>query len=181
MRVDNFDHIVSREWPAILNFINASMRDRYVAEDLTLECFWRASQGWPGFRGDCSVRTWLRQIAMNVIRNFLRSQKAQLVWRAASIDEVPEAFLLEHAPLSPEAVAILRESVTRIWAAADGISTKQRVAMRLRFNADLELAEIAAAMGITEGSVKVHLSRAVQSVRSTLQGHQQFDLKPGSR
>jgi RNA polymerase sigma-70 factor (ECF subfamily) len=59
--------------------------------------------------------------------------------------------------------------VTNIWAAADAISPKQRIAMRLRFKADLELTEIATAMGITEGSVKVHLFRAVQSIRDRLQ------------
>lgn len=130
MRVDVFDHIVSREWTAILNFINASMRDRDVAEDLTQECFWRAYQGWPDFRGDCCVQTWLRQIARNVIRNFLRTKKAHLVWLAASFDEVLEASLIDHTQPSPEAVALHRESVTRIWAAADAISPKQQIAMR---------------------------------------------------
>jgi predicted RNA polymerase sigma factor len=46
--------------------------------------------------------------------------------------------------------------------------TKQRLALQLRFVEDFNVSEIATAMRVTEGSVKVYLSRAVQSVRTAL-------------
>jgi RNA polymerase sigma-70 factor (ECF subfamily) len=63
---------------------------------------------------------------------------------------------------------MLSESLQRIWRAATRVSPQQQRASQLRFRGDLELHEIAAVMGVTEGSVKVHLSRAVRSIRMTL-------------
>jgi len=164
----DFAEVASLERPRIFLFILSSVRDRDLAADLTQECFWKAYQGWARFRGDSSVHTWLRRIAVNVIRSFMRSKKLQLFRRAASIDKVLEGSMTDDALLSPEDAAIYRDSITRIWAATDAISPKQQIAMQLRFNADLELAEIATAMGVTESSVKTLLSRAVQSIRARL-------------
>jgi RNA polymerase sigma-70 factor (ECF subfamily) len=150
----DFAEVVGLERPRILLFILSSVRDRDLAADLTQECFCKAYQGWPRFRGDSSVHTWLRRIAVNVIRSFMRSKKLQLFRRAAPIDKVLEGSMTDDALLSPEDAAIYRDSITRIWAATDAISPKQQIAMQLRFNADLELAEIATAMGVTESSVK---------------------------
>jgi hypothetical protein len=56
-----------------------------------------------------------------------------------------------------------------VWKAAKCVSPKQRLALQLRFLHDLQISEIAAAMHISEGSTKVHLSRAVKSIRTPLQ------------
>jgi len=71
----DFDEIVRRHWRPIFSYVLASVRDRGVAEDLTQDCFWRAYKGWPCFRGDSSVDTWLRHIAVNVVKNFARSKR----------------------------------------------------------------------------------------------------------
>jgi DNA-directed RNA polymerase specialized sigma subunit len=81
--------------------------------------------------------------------------------RLLSIDEVLEAALIDHAQLSPEAVAYSRERDKHLGS-RDAISPKQRIAVRVRFKADLELTEIAKVMGIN------HLFRAVQSIRHRL-------------
>jgi RNA polymerase sigma-70 factor (ECF subfamily) len=42
---------------------------------------------------------------------------------------------------------------------------RQRTVFLLRFVEEMELLEICAVTGLTEGAVKMHLSRAVQRVR----------------
>jgi RNA polymerase sigma-70 factor (ECF subfamily) len=71
--------------------------------------------------------------------------------------------------LSPEATVVFRDTVRRIRKAAERVSPQQQLALQLRFIEDLELIEIAAAMNITEGTVKVHLFRAIQLIRIALQ------------
>jgi RNA polymerase sigma-70 factor (ECF subfamily) len=81
-----FDEVVRVYWPPIFHFVLARVRDRHLAEDLTQDCFWNAYKGWEGFRGESSVGTWLRRIALNVIRNFLRSERVRPFQHALPID-----------------------------------------------------------------------------------------------
>jgi RNA polymerase sigma-70 factor (ECF subfamily) len=59
---------------------------------------------------------------------------------------------------------ILREIETEIQA----LPTRQREAFLMRYWEDMDVAETAAAMGCSEGSVKTHCSRAVQALSKAL-------------
>lgn len=48
---------------------------------------------------------------------------------------------------------------------------RQRQAIALRYYADLAEAQIAAIMGVSEGTVKTHIFRAVASLRAALDEH----------
>jgi RNA polymerase sigma-70 factor, ECF subfamily len=159
-----FDEIVRLHWSPIFHFVLASVRDRQLAEDLTQDCFWNAYKGWECFRGDSSAGTWLRHIALNVIRNFIRSERVQFWRRALPLDSAIQNRLTDTSK-SPEAVLVRREAVRTIWEAAGSLSPKQRVALRLRFGEELNVPEIARVMEVSEGAVKAHLFRAVHSIR----------------
>jgi RNA polymerase sigma-70 factor (ECF subfamily) len=62
----------------------------------------------------------------------------------------------------------MKEQLEAVWAATAKLSEKQRTVFLLRFVEDMDMGEIAAATGISQGAVKVHLFRAVQSVRKRL-------------
>jgi RNA polymerase sigma-70 factor, ECF subfamily len=166
--IRSFDDVVQLYWPRVFRFVLASVRDRDVAEDLTQDCFCKAYKGWDGFRGDSSVITWLMHIAVNVIRDFARNQRLQFWRRARVIDPACVDEYLADRTQSPEANVVMQEQLRAVWEAAERMSSKQRTAFLLRFVEDMELHEIAAVMGVTEGSVKVHLFRAVHAVRKTL-------------
>lgn len=164
----NFDEVVQLHWPRVFRFLLASVRDRQLAEDLTQDCFWKAYKGWKRFRGDSSVSTWLMHIAVNVVRDFARSRRLQFWRRAPSVDPVSVESWLPDSGRSPEANVMIQENVRAIWAAAEKVSPKQRTAFLLRFVEGMELLEIAEVMGISESAVKVHLFRAVHTVRKRL-------------
>ena len=65
---------------------------------------------------------------------------------------------------------LAREQVGRVWKAVEGLSERQRTVFLLRYVEELELSEIARATGLSEGTVKAHLSRAVARVRAELGG-----------
>jgi RNA polymerase sigma-70 factor (ECF subfamily) len=164
----SFDNIVQLYWPRVFRFMLASVRDKHIAEDLTQDCFCKAYKGWKGFRGESTAYTWIMHIAVNVIRDFARNQRLQFWRRVPSVDPTSVRDWLSDGTLSAEANVVKQENLRAIWVAADKMSTKQRTAFLLRFVEDMELNEIAQVLGITEGSVKVHLFRAVHAVRKTL-------------
>ena len=62
-----------------------------------------------------------------------------------------------------------REMVGVIEEAVQNLPARQREAFLLRYWEELDVAETAAAMGCSEGSVKTHCSRAVQALSKALQ------------
>ena len=168
----DFEQVVQLCWPRIFRFMLASVRDRYEAEGLTQDCFYKAYRAWKRFRGDSSVDTWLMRIAVNVIRDFARNRRLQFWRRASAVDATEAGEWIADRNLSPEASAVIQEQVRDIWAATGKLPLKQRTVLLLRFVEEMELSEIAKAMGISEGSVKVHLFRAVHKVRKRLRRSQ---------
>jgi RNA polymerase sigma-70 factor, ECF subfamily len=65
-------------------------------------------------------------------------------------------------------LAFLREQVALAWNAAEHSPEKQKNIFLLRFVQDMNLAELAATMGMKLGTVKTHLYRVVQAVRNQL-------------
>ena len=68
--------------------------------------------------------------------------------------------------LSPEAAALLREQVAGIWKATASLPERQKSVFLLRFAEEMTLLEIAGATGLSENAVKVHLYRALRTVRA---------------
>ena len=56
-------------------FIFSISKDSHIAEDITQETFLRAMKEIKHFRGDCSVKTWLCQIAKNLYFSQMRKKK----------------------------------------------------------------------------------------------------------
>jgi RNA polymerase sigma-70 factor (ECF subfamily) len=166
--IQDFAQVVELYWPRIFRFILASVRDRGEAEGLTQDCFCKAYKAWMRFRGDSSVDTWLMHIAINVVRDFARNRRLQFWRRAPSIDAADFSDWIADRNLSPEANAVIQQQLERIWAVTEILPLKQRTVFLLRFVEEMELSEIAKAMGIGEGSVKVHLFRAVHTIRKRL-------------
>jgi RNA polymerase sigma-70 factor (ECF subfamily) len=168
--IEDFDRVVQTYWPRVFRFILASVRESDAAETLTQDCFWRAYRHRKGFRGDCSVNTWLLQIAVNLVRDFGRNRRLQF-WkraRSASLDVRAIGDWLPDRRISPEEKTVVMEQVQAVWRATSTLSPKQRTVFLLRFVEDMDLLEIAAAAGLSEGAVKVHLFRAVHSIRKQI-------------
>jgi len=122
------------------------------------------------FRGDSSVITWLMRIAVNLVRDYGRNRRLQF-WKWVRTSPVDTATIGDWIPdrgVSPEARAVLGNQIDAVWKATTNLSDRQRTVFVLRFVDDMDLLEIAAATGLTEGAVKVHLFRALQSIRKRI-------------
>jgi RNA polymerase sigma-70 factor, ECF subfamily len=167
-----FSQVVERHRPQIFRFLLASTRDLDLAETLTQECFLKAHRNWSNFRGESSAVTWLMRIAINLQKDHWRNRRMQF-WRqtrtnAVDLDEASD--WLPSAESSQEQKLLARERVSQVWQAVRGLSERQRTVFLLRYVEELELSEIAHTTGLSEGTVKAHLSRALGRVRAELGG-----------
>jgi RNA polymerase sigma-70 factor (ECF subfamily) len=167
-----FSSVVTTHRPQIFRFLLASTRDPDLAETLTQDCFLKAHRNWSSFRGESSAMTWLMRIAINLQKDHWRNRRMQF-WRqtrtnAVDVDEASE--WLPSGEASAEKRLLEREQVAHVWKAVEGLSERQRTVFLLRHVEEMELGEIAETTGLSEGTVKAHLSRAVARVRTELGG-----------
>jgi RNA polymerase sigma-70 factor, ECF subfamily len=167
-----FARMVESHRPQIFRFLLASTRDMDLAETLTQECFLKAHRNWKHFRGESSAMTWLMRIAINLQKDHWRNRRLQF-WRqtranAVDMDEASE--WLPNGERSAEQRMLAREQVEHVWKAMNGLSERQRTVFLLRYVEEQELGDIAQATGLSEGTVKAHLSRALGKVRAELGG-----------
>ena len=168
-QIQDFDSVVRLHWPRVFRYALASLRDREAAESLAQDCFLRAYKARERFRGDSSVTTWLLQIAVNLVRDQARNRRLQFWKRTlASADLESASRRIPDRDLSPEGRALANEQLAAVWDAMESLPERQRTVFLLRFVEDMDLLEIAAATGLREGTVKVHLFRALQSVRKRI-------------
>jgi RNA polymerase sigma-70 factor, ECF subfamily len=165
--LDDLDSLVGLHWSRVFRFALASLRDQDAAASIAQDCFLRAYQGRARFRGECSVQTWIMRIAVNLIRDHARNRRLQF-WRraeAVAVDLSDAGQWVPDGAASAETGVLARERLAAVWGAAARLSEKQRTVFLLRFVEEMDLREIAAATGMKEGTVKVHLFRALQAVR----------------
>src|SRR3569623_459728 len=123
-----------------------------------------------------------QRILQNTIHDYFRREKVRNTWVSlfsglgTESDEqdnfdLLETFEAEEGSLAAESSADKVER-DQILAAIDAeiqkLPTRQREAFLMRYWQDMDVAETAAAMGCSEGSVKTHCSRAVAALSKAL-------------
>jgi RNA polymerase sigma-70 factor (ECF subfamily) len=88
---------------------------------------------------------------------------------AVDLDEASE--WLPSGERSAEQQMLAREQVKQVWQAVEGLSERQRTVFLLRYVDEQELSEIAQATGLSEGTVKAHLSRALGKCARNWEGN----------
>ena len=164
---DEFARVVVTHRPKIFRFLLSSTRDVDLAETLTQECFLKAHRNWGQFRGDSTALTWLMRIAINLEKDHWRNRRMQF-WRqtcANSVDVDEASQWLPSGERNAEQQLLAREQVKKVWKVVETLSGRQRSIFLLRYVEEMELNEIARSMGLSEGTVKAHLSRALARVR----------------
>jgi len=169
---EEFSAVVTKHRPQIFRFLLSSTRDIELAETLTQECFLKAHRNWASFRGESSAMTWLMRIAINLQKDYWRNRRMQF-WRQTrtnSVDLNEASEWLPSGESSAEQQMLAKERVGQVWKAVEGLSERQRTVFLLRYVEEQELSEIARQTGLSEGTVKAHLSRALGRVRAELGG-----------
>jgi RNA polymerase sigma-70 factor (ECF subfamily) len=172
LAAQEFARVVETHRPQIFRFLLASTRDIDLAETLTQDCFLKAHRNWGSFRGDSTAMTWLMRIAINLQKDHWRNRRMQF-WRHTRINSVDldeASDWLPSGERSVEQQLLAKEKVSHVWKAVKDLSERQRTVFLMRYVEEQELSEIAQATGLSEGTVKAHLSRALGKVRAQVGG-----------
>jgi RNA polymerase sigma-70 factor, ECF subfamily len=170
VELQDFEKVVHLYWGCIYRFVFASLRNADAAQTLTQDCFAQSYRKRGSFRGQASVKTWLMKIAVNLVRDYCRNRRLQF-WKRLNASDISLDDLSDRVPgveISPERQASLNEQVQMIWRASRKLPERQRTVFLLRFVEDMDLLEIADATGMKEGTVKIHLFRAIHAIRERL-------------
>jgi RNA polymerase sigma-70 factor, ECF subfamily len=145
-------------------------RDREEAKDLSQEAFLRAFAHLKSFDLRSTFYTWFYRILVNLCVDRKRRQGK---WVMASLDENPgnpRATEIADESSRPDHETAAREMSEQIGNVLASLPPKQRTAFLLRNHQGLSIGEIAKVMHTAEGTVKVHLHRAVVALRQKLAG-----------
>ena len=144
-------------------------RDREEAKDLSQEAFLRAFAHLKSFDLRSTFYTWFYRILVNLCVDHKR-RTSKVAW--ASLDENREGKTREIADESsmPDHEAAAQEMSSLVGNVLASLPPKQRTAFLLRNHQGLSISEIAKVMRSAEGTVKVHLHRAVAALRQKLAG-----------
>jgi RNA polymerase sigma-70 factor, ECF subfamily len=155
--LEAFERLFREHHRDVHRWIAGLVRDTTIAEDLTIETFWRIYRSRATFDPTRSFRPWARQIATNVARDYMARQRSEVA--------LPEDLA---QPASGDPV-IARDIARQVRRAVRELPTKYRMVAMLALVNEQPQDEIAAALGIPVGTVKSRLFRAVRLLRRKLQ------------
>jgi RNA polymerase sigma-70 factor (ECF subfamily) len=173
-----FAELVSRHEKRLWNFLRRFVRERTAAEDLLQEVFVRMIKSAPEWQPTAKVSTWLYTIARNLCTDHARRQvhRDALSLDAGSrdADEGPRPLMDRIAApvLGAETQVIGREIGARIDEAVAALPVDQREVFLMREVMDMPFAEIAAAVGSSEPTVKSRMRYALERLRRALEDFQ---------
>lgn len=144
-------------------------RDREEAKDLSQEAFLRAFTHLKDFDFRASFYTWFYRILVNLCLDY-RRRRGRICWEPfdEQAERVAEKSQTASTSPSPDRELMAEEISRKVGAALDALPPKQRTAFLLRNHQGLSIREIAKVMRAAEGTVKVHLHRAVAALRQNL-------------
>jgi RNA polymerase sigma-70 factor, ECF subfamily len=179
----HYEQLYRMHYARVLRLCCLLLADSHEAEDVAQEVFLKLFRAHQAQHHPMAWGAWLTRVAVNACRDRRRSGWWKW-WRASNsspwdeaISEEPSAheiFLaanLRHQSLTPEEEVISREARGRIWQAFGKLSRRQQEVFVLRYLEGWSIAEVAKALGLTAGSVKRHLFRAVCHLRSVVGDH----------
>jgi len=163
-----FAELVVANQSAVFGTVLRLVRDREVAAEVSNRAFFKAYEHLASFDESRPLRAWLLRIAANEALNELRSRRRD----AANVIGGAEAEIeLEQlgGPPDPGELVVRRESRAAIRDAVSRLPEPQRVAVVLRYFADLAYADIAELTQQSVNSVGVTLLRARARLRQDLE------------
>lgn len=156
-----YDALVSHYSKRVLSIAWSIVRNAHDAEDLAQEAFVRAYENLGRFRADEPFGPWIARITTNLALDLLKHRKRV---RHEEITDSEPAERRDRTDLPAKSNEIAR----RIDEALEQLPEMQHLVARLSLVEQFEHAEIAAMTGLSEGTIRSHLSLARGKLKQQL-------------
>jgi len=164
----HYDELYRAQYPRIVRLCRLLLVDPQEAQEVGQEVFLKLLCEFQAQNRSMAWGAWLTRVAVNACRDRRRSGWWKW-WRESSEEFQDGAFPAEG--LTPEEEVLSREEQRRIWGAFRALSPRQQEVFVLRHLEEWSTEEVAEMLGLTVGSVKRHLFRAVHHLRKAVGGH----------
>jgi len=155
-----------------------AVQDDHAALDIVQDAMLKLAEKY-GDRPETEFPMLFQRILQNTIRDYYRRQKVRSLWTtllsALSPNDDEDADPLEtlatdHLSNTPTPHGETEQAQLRqvLEKEIEKLPPRQREAFLMRYWEELDIAETAAAMGCSEGSVKTHCSRATHTLAEAL-------------
>jgi RNA polymerase sigma-70 factor (sigma-E family) len=140
--------VFARQYAPMVRLAGFLLGEAAAAEDIVQEAFARLHPRLEALSEPDRVDAYLRKIVVNLSRNWWRRRRLGHRSGLARPDSVDDG-------------STARSDRAEIVAALAKLPRRQRECLALRYYLDLPESEIAAALGLSVGSVKTHVSRGL--------------------
>jgi RNA polymerase sigma-70 factor (sigma-E family) len=152
-----FTEFFEASWEPCLRAVMAVVGSPQLAEDQVAEAFTRAWRSWRKVRQHPVPRAWVVRTALNTGASWWRRRR-----------ELPVAGHELPGPGRPAEPGPDDGLDGSVLAALRGLPARQREVIALRIFLDLDTDTIARQLGVAPGTVRMHLSRAIATLRREL-------------
>lgn len=159
---DAFEALFRQYQGEVYGWIVQIVRDPGLAEDLTIETFWRVHKARGRFDPKYSFGAWVRRIATNLAIDHVRARRRE------------EELVGEPAAEDADS-AVQRETREKIGEAFQRLSPKLQATANLALIEEQSYEEIARAFGKPVGAIRTRVFRAMRQLRKELQ---RLGIKP---
>ena len=142
-------------------FILAMSKSPDIAEEITQETFFKVLKNINKYRGECSVKTWLFQIAKNTYLSHIKKTKHQETEDKISDSESSS----QH---SMESMCISKDEALSIYKVLHYLEEPYKEVFTLRTLGELSFREIGEIFGRKEGWARVTYHRAKSKIREQI-------------
>ncbi|GAB3495326.1 RNA polymerase sigma factor [Spirosoma knui] len=148
---DCFEELYSRYVTKVYHRCLSLTRDSEQAQDFTHDIFLKVFAKLESFQGRSSFSTWLYSISHNYCMDQLRWSKRSATEAMEANDGHDLADANENSAIE-EALGLLKEVV-------DQLAPDEKILLRLKYEEELSVGQIAMQYGISESAVKMRLKR----------------------
>jgi len=141
------------------------VKDKDDAMDISQQVFLKTYERLSLFRNSSSFKTWLYKVAVNAVKDHVRTQKT--TFSSDALDSLADPAE------SPALLLEKKQELGRIREAVQDLPEKQRMTLQLRVYEGLEYEEIAKILGGRANAAKANLCEAVKTLRRKLTAKKQ--------
>lgn len=167
--------------------VKSMIKDEDAVFDIVQDTYIKAFSRLDGFQGDTKFLPWVRQIAANTARDWLKKRRPMLFAELGSGGDtdtpVEELFPDERIENLPEQVIDQKETTRLLREILDELPEDQRAAIGMFYYEELSVKEIADAMSVSESAVKSRLMYGRRKIEKKVrelekQGTKLYSLSP---
>ncbi len=166
-----FDLLVARYQERAHRLAWSMLRNAEDARDVSQEAFIRLYEAAGSFRGQSKFSTWFYRLLVNLCLDHKRKHRWWKLWVRDEGDDRSDS-LLERQPapaVDPTDKLNREQTMKALGEAVDRLAPRQRAAVMLRVQEDMATYEIAKVLKCSEATVRVHLHRALTTLKKTVE------------